>query len=255
MGLLEIIKNIVSGLKKIDLKQLPTQGYFYPSDFDLKIKKASDEDIIEYEYNFDRDNIITVIDSVKKVVQKNTQYSNKYKFEDLKSVDIVYIFLEIVKYTSNKKIYIDFFNDEVGTLDRIEFNSNNFRYFDLTKFKDLYDKETCGFDVNGYKFAMPSIGVENSMTKYLLYLSEMPNTDKYNDFTYDFLFFLGRKNNLTFDEIENLITIFNFDIDDTEREKIKSIIEKFIEMIGYNLSVNGSPIDVKSNLDLKNIWK
>lgn len=102
---------------------------------------------------------------------------------------------------------------------------------------------------------MPSVGVENSLTQYLLSISNNVGSDKYNDYSYDFLFFLGKKNNLTFEEIENLITIFNFDIDDREKKKIKSIIKKFIEIIDYSLKVNNLLIDVKSRLDLENIWK
>jgi hypothetical protein len=102
---------------------------------------------------------------------------------------------------------------------------------------------------------MPSIGVENSLTQYLMSLSDLPDTDMYNEYSYDFLFFLGRKNNLNYEEIENLITIFNFDIDDEERVKIKSVINEFIEIVGYNLRHKNLLIDVKSNIDLENIWK
>ena len=37
MGLIDIIKNIISGGKKIDIKRLPSQGYFYPIDFEIKL--------------------------------------------------------------------------------------------------------------------------------------------------------------------------------------------------------------------------
>jgi len=255
MGLLEIIKNIVSGLRRLEILKLPTQGFFYPKDFGFRIKKATDEDIIEYEYNFDKENIISVIELVKKIVKNNTLFDTPYKFEDLKSVDIVYVFLEIVKHTKAKKIFVDFFNDETGITEQIEFTSDNFRYFDLSKYKGLKNNETCDILVEGYRFSMPSIGVENSLTQYLIDLSQVPDTDKYNDFSYDFLFFLGNKNTLDGEEIENLITIFNYDIDEEEKSKIKSIISKFIEIVGYNLRHRNLLIDVKSNIDLENIWK
>ena len=255
MGLLEIIRNIVSGGKKIDTKKLPSQGYFYPSDFDLRIKKATDEDVIDYEYNFNSENIIEVIESVKKIVMKNTIFSSNYKFEDLKSIDIVFLFLEIVKYTTNRNIQVEFFNDDLGKKDKINFDINNFKYFNLKEFLKDYIPEECSFLVDGYKFAMPSVGVENSLTQYLFSISNIEGSDKYNDYSYDFLFFLGKKNNLTFEEIENLVTIFNFDIDDEEKKKIKSIIKKFIEIIDYSLKVNNLLIDVKSRLDFENIWK
>ena len=255
MGLLELIKNIVTGLKRLEVIKLPTQGFFYPSDFGFRIGKATDEDIIDYEFNFDGDNIILVIELVKKIVKNNTIFDAPYKFEDLKSVDIVYIFLEIVKFTKSKKIFVEFFNDESGVTEQIEFTYENFKYFDLNKYKDLHNTESCDFLMDGYRFSMPSIGVENALTQYLIDLSQVPDTDKYNEFSYDFLFFLGKKNTLDNNEIENLITIFNYDIDDDEKSKIKSVINKFIEIVGYNLKHRNLLIDVKSNVDLENVWK
>jgi len=255
MGILEIIKNIVSGYKRIDITKLPSQGYFYPKDFEIKVKKATDEDVIEYEFNFNSDNILEVIESIKKIVNKNIFFSKEYKFEDLKSIDIVFIFLEIVKFTIGKEIEIEYFNDDNGKNESINFDSKYFNYFDLKKYLSNYIPEECSFLVDGYKFAMPSIGVENSLTQYLFSLSDIPGSERYNDYSYDFLFFLGRKNNLTFEEIENLVTIFNFDIDDDEKSKIESIIKKFLSIIDYNLKVNNSLVDVKSKLDFQSIWK
>jgi len=255
MGLLEIIKDIVSCNQRIDVKKLPSQGYFYPSDFDIRIKKANDEDVIDYEYNFDSEDILGVIESIKKIVMKNTIFSNKYKFEDLKSVDIVFIFLEIVKYTTNRNIKIEFFNHDLGKHDKINFDMNHFKYFNFKYFIEYYIPEEYSFLIDGYKFSMPSVGVESSLTQYLFSISNVDGSDVYNDYSYDFLFFLGKKNNLTFGEIENLITIFNFDIDQEEKNKIKSIIEKFIGIVDYSLKLNNIIIDIKSRLDFKNIWK
>jgi hypothetical protein len=102
---------------------------------------------------------------------------------------------------------------------------------------------------------MPSIGVENCLTQFLVSKSVDKNAEIWNDYTYDFLFFLCGVNNLNFSEIENLVTIFNSDIDDQEREKVKSIIENFMGIISYTLKVNNRVIDVKEKLDLEKIWK
>lgn len=255
MGILELIKNIITGYRRIDTKVLPSQGYFYSSDFEIKIKKATDEDIIDYEINFDGDNIIQIIESIKKIVIKNTFFSNGFCFEDLKSIDIVFIFLEIVKYTISKEIYIDFFNDDLGKMDKIIFDMKYFNYFNLSKFQKEYLSEECGFSIDGYTFAMPSVGVENSLTHYLFSVSNKPDSDRYNDYSYDFLFFLSKKNNLTFDEIENLITIFNYDLEEKEKQKIKSIINKFSKIVDYTLKVNNNIVDVKSRLDFETIWR
>jgi hypothetical protein len=38
----------------------------------------------------------------------------------------------------------------------------------------------------------------------------MPNTNHYVGYKYDFTYFVGHKNLLHFDEVENLVQIFNF---------------------------------------------
>lgn len=253
MGIVEIMKGLLSTTKKIETNNLPTQGLFYKPDFVLRIKKADVEDIIDYEYNYDKENLYAVIESVKKIVSKNTQFSKNYKFEDIKSVDIIYLFLEIVKFTMNKTIKIPFFNDEVGKPDIIEFNDKTFNYFDFSKYK--LDRDNGEIVIDDYRFSMPSIGIENCLTNFLVLKSDDKDAKKWNAYNYDFLFFVGNKNNLTFNEIENLVTIFNFDLDPSEQDKIRKIVKEFMSVVGYSLQINGRIVDIKTKLDLETIWK
>ena len=69
-----------------------------------------------------------IIYKVKRIVEKNLLLSRGYSFEDLKSIDVVFLFLEIVKFSKGRPIEIKFTNLE-GQLDSIEFNSHNFNYF------------------------------------------------------------------------------------------------------------------------------
>ena len=96
MSLSNILKGILNLQKKINVKTLPSQGIFYKDDFELWIKKADVEDIIEYEYEYEKENLGLVISRVKKIVEKNAITSNGYSFNDIKSVDVVFLFLEIV---------------------------------------------------------------------------------------------------------------------------------------------------------------
>jgi len=70
-ALFDILSSVIYGTTNIDIKKLPTQGFFYPKDFEIKLKKAKIEDIIDYEYNFKPDNILEIIEIIKKVVRKN----------------------------------------------------------------------------------------------------------------------------------------------------------------------------------------
>lgn len=255
MNLVEIIRGLVSQQKKLDVKYLPSQGLFYPEDLEITIKKADVSDVIEYEQNYDSENVYVVIENIKRVVKKNIKFNKDYNYDIIKSVDIVYIFLEIVKWTQCKNISIPYFDDILGKVSFVDFGSETFNYFDYSPFNSDYDKETREIVVDGYRVSLPSIGIEDSLTRYLISKVDHPDADKWNHYSYDFLYFLGNKNRLTFGEIENLILIFNEDIDDNEKSRIQKIVNKFVNVIGYSIKKDGRLIEIKSKIDLCNIWK
>ena len=94
MSLTSIIKGILNIQKKIDLKTLPSQGIFYNDGFEIYIKKANLEDIIEYEYDYDEEQLGSVISKIKKIVEKNTTITPPNTYNDVKSIDIVFYFLK-----------------------------------------------------------------------------------------------------------------------------------------------------------------
>ena len=240
---------------RLDISNLPSQGFFYKNDFILKIKEAEISDINEYEKNYIKDDIGVIIYYVKKIVERNIILDNGYKYDDIKSIDIIYIFLEIVKLTRNKKIILRYFNVDKNKEDTIEFCNTNFNYFRLNELASYYNNEDKLFNIHGYKFTLPSIGIENSLTKYLISKSNEDNSSKYNDYFYDFTFFLNNRNKLSESEIDNLINIFNFDIDDNELVKIKDIIDKFSLIQRYSLIKDDRIIELNSKIDLEKIWK
>jgi hypothetical protein len=255
MNLVEVICSLVTQQKKIDVKHLPSQGLFYPKDFEISIKKADISDIIEYEQKYDSENGYLLIENIKRVVKNNLVFNKDFSHEYIKSVDIVYIFLEIVKWTQNKEIKIPYFDDNSGKVEFVDFDNTTFNYFDYSPYQNDYDSETREFLMDGYRVSLPSIGLENSLTSYLISKSNDPNADKFNHYSYDFLYFLGNKNKLTFNEIDNLITIFNEDLEESELKKIARIVKRFTNLIKYSIKKDGRLIDLKSKIDLKNIWK
>jgi len=264
MGLLELLRgasdisNILRGIlnlrKRIDTKILPSQGLFYPDGFNITIKKVDLEDIIDYEYNYQKDNLGQIINKIKKIVDKNIILSKNYTFDDIKSVDIIFLFIEIVKFSKSKSIEIKYVDE--GKDETIEFSSIFFNYQTIDNLTmKCYDIENKQFVIDGYKYSLPSIGVENSLTNFLIDKSNDRNSTLYNNYSYDFTYFLNGKSSLTFQEIENLIQIFNFDLDKTELVKIKNIVDKFTPLQKYSLIRNGKVIDINSKIDLENIWK
>jgi hypothetical protein len=241
---------------KIDTKMLPSQGLFYKPDFEITIKKASNEDILDYEKNYIKDDVGTVIYLIKKIVEKNIKLSKSYVYEDIKSIDVIFIFLEIVKITKGKPINLMYFDKETDKEGKIEFGSKYFNYFNFTdKLLEKYSNEDRSFTINGYKYTLPSIGVENALTNFLIIKSSEQDAFNYNNYTYDFTYFVGDKNTLKFKEIENLIQIFNFDMDKDEVKKMKEVIKVFLPLQRYSLKKDGRIVEMNSKINLEKIWK
>lgn len=256
MSLFSLFKSFLNPQKKIDLKKLPSLGLFYQDDFEISIKKANLDDIIEYEHGYVKDDIGLVIKKLKRIVSNNTIFPKKYDAEDIKSIDVVFIFLEIVRITKGKPISLRYFDKDIGVEDNIEFSSAYFNYFKLDdSLMHFYDINNKQFIIDEYRFSLPSMGLETCLTNFLIDKSTQLDSIKYNNYDYDFTYFLSDKKRISFSEIENLIHIFNFDIDVEEKIKIKKIIGLFQPIQRYSLRKGSKIIEINSQIDLENIWK
>jgi hypothetical protein len=256
MNLVNLLKGLLNLQRKVDVKSLPSQGLFYNDDFEISIKKADIEDIIEYEHNYIKDDLGLVITKLKKVVEKNAIFSRGYSFNDLKSIDIVFLFLEVVRFTKGKAVSLTYFDDEKGKEINIEFSSSYFNYFRIDNdVMKNYNSETKEFLIEDFKFTLPSIGVENCLTNYLISKSEDSDVTKYSNYNYDFIYFLGNKKSITFSEIDNLIQIFNYDIEEPDSKKIRKLIKMFQPIQKYSLKRGDKVIEINSKIDLEKIWK
>ena len=254
MKVIDYIKNVFQKKKEIDLEILPSQGFFYKNDFKIYIKKATSDDIEEYNLDFKSDDLGLILRKIKKISKDNIIVSGDFKFEDIKSIDIIFLFFEIVKYTKNKKIqifYFDEFNNEIC----VDFESNYFNYFNFKKLKNNWNSQSKEFLIDDYKFSLPSLGVENSITQFLIEKSREVGSEKYNNYNYNFVYFVGNKNFLSKDEMENLIQIFNDDLNIEEKKKVDNIIKIFSELHRYTLKKENKIIEITSRINLGNIWK
>lgn len=241
---------------EVNLKKLPSIGLFYPDDLKMRIKKASDEDVSEYNSKMSSnspEDISELISQIKLIVKNNTSFNKNYKFEDIRSIDVIYIFLMIVKYTKNKDILIPYYDTISNSTEIIKFNQNTFNYFDTSKLMKYYNDTEKVFEINDYKYSIPTIGIENSLTNFMIFKLSNGESEYENKF-YGFTHFCGMKNKLSFEELENLIQIFNEDIDENELKTIKGIIKTFEPMQTYTLLKNDIQIDLNSKLDLFKIW-
>lgn len=222
----------------------------------INIKSASNEDILDYEKNYVKDDVGTVIYLIKKIVEKNIKLSQGYVYEDIKSIDIIFIFLEIVKITKGKPINLLYFDKETDSEGKIEFGSKYFNYFQFTnKLLQNYSNEDRSFTINDINILYLQLSVENSLTNFLIVKSNEEDAFNYNNYIYDFTYFVGDKNNLKFKEIENLIQIFNFDMDKDEMKKMKEVIKTFLPLQRYSLKKDGRVVEMNSKINLEKIWK
>ena len=254
MGLNNILRQILNIEKNIPVDILPSRGLFYKEDFKISIKKVELTDIIEYELGFDKSNVGSVIQRVKKIVEKNIVLSEGYKFYDIKSADIVFLFLEIVKFTTRKPIDIEYV-DNMGVKNTIQFGETSFNYIDIPDYvMEMYDYDNKEFNMYGFKFSAPTIGVENSLTRFLVSISSTSKISKYKNYSYDFIYFLGQKNLITPDEIENLLQIFNNDLSEEDKGKVSEIVDEFKGLSEYSLKNEEGIIEITSKINLENIW-
>lgn len=249
--MINIIKNFFISKVKLDIKKLPSQGLFYKEDFEISIKKADKKDVINYEKNFKKEDIGQVIYQIKEIVRKNITFTNNYKYEDIKSIDIIFIFLEIVKFTKGNPVCLYDNKNE-----KIEFGAKYFNYFKIDNdLMEHYDNKDRNFSINGYKYTLPTIGIEDSLTNFLIFKSTQSGTEKYGDYKYDFTYFVGHKNLLQFNEVENLVQIFNFDMEENELKKIREIVNIFLPIQRYSLKKDGKVVEMSSKINLEQIWK
>jgi hypothetical protein len=251
----EFFNNLFQKKRKIEINSLPSQGLFYSNDIKISIKSASKSDIKDYEDNYIKDDIGVVIYYIKKIVERNIIVSEPYKYDDIKSIDVIFIFLEIVKLTKGRAINLIYFDKDKDRDEKIEFGSRYFNYFQLGDLIKYYDYKNRCFVVDGYRYTLPSIGVENSLTNFLMIKSAEEDSEVYNTYLYDFTHFVGHNNHLKYSEIENLLQIFNFDMEPSEIKKVKNIINMFSPIQKYSLIKDGVVVEMTAKINLEKIWK
>ena len=137
MNLYNYIKNFFIDKKRINVNILPSQGFFYEEDFYLYVKKAPQKDIDFYEKDFVPGDLGIILSKIKTIVSNNI--ITNYEFEDIKSIDVIFIFFEIIKFTKNKPFKVVYFDIDSNKRE-IEFSSKYFNYYDFDSIKNKWNK-------------------------------------------------------------------------------------------------------------------
>lgn len=254
MNIINILRGLSTRNKQLNIKELPSMGLFYPDDMKIYIGKCTDEDITIYENNIDPKNILSLIYCMKVIVDKCVTMNKNYNVSCLKSIDMLYLMIEIVKHTTGTDVTIEHWDDKTSEYIRLPINTHTFNYIDLSDLMNCYLPESKEFLIDGYRLSIPSKGIETSLTEYLSNTITPETADAMTNYSYDFIYFLGNRNEITYDEIESLIEIFNDSMDESNREIVNNVVKRFSPMISYTLKHNNRVVELRSKIDLATIW-
>ncbi len=254
MNIINIIKSLATRNKQLNLSELPSMGLFYPDDMKIYIGKCTEEDIIAYENIIDPNNILTMVYAMKTIVDKCVTMNKNYDTSYLKSIDVTYIMFEIVKLTTGREVTIEHYDDIMGKYVNIPVNSKTFNYLDLSDLMKHYLPESKEFLLDGFKLSLPTKGVETSLTEYFSNISP-EKVDSMVEYSYDFIYFLGNRNTMTFNEIENLVDIFNDSMEDADKETVSKAVKKFAPMIRYSIKFNDRVVELHGKINMVTIWE
>ena len=230
--------------KTINIKYLPSQGYFYPPNLKMTMYSGKDVDHEYFLKNLKNSNIFGIIETVKYVLNKRIKIEAKnFSFEQIRAIDLFYIFINFVKFTTGERIYFS----------GVEFISNNFMYFNFEEYAEYYEETTREYIFDGWRFSLPSIGIESSLNKFSYEITIKGELKKYQNSNYNLIYFLGNQYKLNYEEMLNIILIMD-DLSKKDKSYINEIVEKFSNVGIYLLISEGSvPVKISPNM-IKEIW-
>jgi hypothetical protein len=204
---------------KVDLKKLPSQGYFYPKDLEIWITIPSEAQIQQYNQTIHANEVGAIL----QLTLNNVHVNEGHTIQEIRSIDLTPLFLLIVKATTKKEIKGEL--NYRGETQSIKITPDSLALFDFGPYADnIIDGE---IHINGWRFSPPTIGAEHSFAENLEKLGKAEEVD----YLPDFLFFLGNKTYLTEQETDNLFDLFEGDLPDSDYAEVCNIVDTFTELI------------------------
>lgn len=228
----------------VDIKFLPSQGYFYPKNIKITLYRGSSEDYNYFTKNIENSNFFGIIETIKIILKRRIDLKpSNFNFDNIKAIDIFYLFLEFIKLTTGHKIFFS----------SVEFCSDNFMYFDFEKFTDNYNKKSREYIFNGWKFSLPSIGIETSLNRFSYDITIKGDLKKFQNSNYNLIYFLGHVSTLDYDQMINIVYTMD-DLSKEDEEYINSIVDMFSNVGIYLLIMEGKdPVKISPDM-ISGIW-
>jgi hypothetical protein len=227
--------NKIRGRKTINLNELPSQNLFYPDDFSIMLKKATNDDIKDFNRLYNKASFVVSMTLVKTIVAKNLILPDNYTPEDIVNCDVLYLFLELVKHTRGMPVNIMFDMDGKGKMEMIPFDHKHFNYFKVpSDLMDKYDIKSKRFIINNVKYRIPDIYIQNRILNFLCSESKENDPDYYNNADYNFIYFIDDKME-TDKDVENMIWLYNDGMEDAQVKEIDKVVKKLSGFSTYSL--------------------
>ena len=238
-------KSNKGGIYNIDINKLPSQGYFYPDDLEIYLQKGNIDDHIIYHQGIGKySNVFGFISTIKHILSNRVRFNlPDFSFNKVRAIDIFFIFIIFIKHTTGKKIY---FNN-------IEFKCDNFIYFNFSRYIENYNNVGKTFDFGEWSFSLPSIGIETSLSEFSHEIRIRGLSDIYKNRNYNFIYFLGSRTSVGYENMINIIELFE-DLSNDNQNEVNDIVNKF-EKSGLYYLVELDVESLRVNpLSLKEIW-
>lgn len=219
----ELICEIKRNFKKkvVDLNKLPSKNLFYPQGFKITLKPVEKTYIENFKTSFisSNKNPILISRLMKKIVKNSI--IEKDNFEEILSIDIMYLFIIIVNISYSDKFKIE----------------EKLKHFNFDKYRDYYNDQEKVFEIKGFKYAPPKCLIQEDVINFVLNTG-LKRQKEIPERALNFIFFIKDKKRLKTEEIDNLLTIFSEELSDNDKKLINLIVQKFSGMNIYKLKNN-----------------
>lgn len=171
-------KNIPLGFVKLDVKDLPSKGMFYPADLMINIRAAQAKEIRHWS-TIDESDPIDVNDHLNEIIKScvRVRTQNSFSSKDILEIDRLFLILAIRDLTMKEhenQIVIPIENPKNGEKYNVELKNNNLDVGELEeKYLKFYNEDTRRFEITinktGEKFIItpPALGITEKVTAYI----------------------------------------------------------------------------------------
>lgn len=179
MDILNLEELIECGYIHIDKSKLPTKGLFYSDDLEIFAKGLTKKELFDFYNIFSYENVNT--DRLYKtmvlysLLKKGLKFTKKFNYKYIKTYDVLYLSLFIINLSIDGGALInpnyDLFKNVIHSISYDKMIENlydfNLEVSSFDNYQIFYDKKKKSYNIDGYLYCPPSIGLNMSLINIL----------------------------------------------------------------------------------------